>query len=79
MPLKAPYLRQYAGFERAGRRVIYVNAVADWDEAKWRTQVVDICDGGELAFGAVFDSTKRRFDWFQTNGPYNGKRLPPSR
>lgn len=76
MTSQAPYLRQYAGFERGGRKVIYVNATADAG-GSWRTDAVNICDGGAMTFGAVFDPLKHRFDWFQTNGPYNGKRLAP--
>jgi hypothetical protein len=78
MSSQGPYLRQYAGFERGGRKVVYVNAVADANDS-WRTKAVDICDGGAIAFGAVFDPMAHRFDWFQTNGPYDGKGLPASR
>jgi hypothetical protein len=78
MTPQSHYLRQYAGFERRGQRVIYVNAVADAKDT-WRKKILDICDGGAIAFGAVFDLSAHRFDWFQTNGPYDGRKLPPSR
>jgi hypothetical protein len=67
------YRRQYAGFERAGRRVIYVNAIADFSDS-WRSQAVTICDGTVMWFGAVYDPTEHRFDWFQFNGPFNGRK-----
>src|SRR4051812_35384884 len=35
------YRRQYAGFERAGKQVIYVNGHADWS-GSWRTKAVNI-------------------------------------
>ena len=65
------YRRQYVGFERAGRQVIYVNGHGDWSDS-WRTKAVNICDGGVIAFGAVYDLGVHRFDWFQFNGPFNG-------
>ena len=88
MTSQTPYFRQYAGFERGPRKVIYLNAIADSTanvltiddtRTQWRTEAVNICDGGAVTFGAVYDTATRRFDWFQTNGPYNGKILPASR
>jgi hypothetical protein len=78
MKPQGDYLRQYGGFERRGQRVIYVNAAANGTDT-WRSAAIDVCDGGAMSFGAVFDLTTHRFDWFQTNGPYNGRNLPPSR
>ena len=72
------YFRQYAGFERRGHRVIYLNAVAEGTDS-WHGKVIDVCDGGAVAFGAVFDLNTHRFDWFQTNGPYEGRQLRASR
>jgi hypothetical protein len=70
------YHRQYAGFLREGRRVIYVNAVGHeigeelsgslLGELDTRARV--ICDGGEITFGAVFDPQSGRFDSFAFNG-----------
>ena len=70
------YHRQYAGFLRAGRRVIYVNAVGHeigeefssfmLGDLDTRAQV--ICDGGEITFGAVFDPQRGGFDSFAFNG-----------
>jgi hypothetical protein len=77
MTRQPQYVRQYAGFERAGQRVIYVNAFAGLGPVA--QEALDICDGGAIAFGAVFDLAKHRYDWFQTNGPYNGKLLPAQR
>ena len=67
------YRRQYAGFERSGKRVIYINGHADWFDS-WRTTVVNICDGTVISFGAVYDPAEHRFDWFQFNGPFHGRK-----
>ena len=72
------YRRQYVGFERAGQRVIYVNAVAAGSHS-WRRHTVNICDGSVISFGAVYDPTRHRFDWFMFNGPYNGRKRPGPR
>lgn len=77
------YYRQYAGFLRDGRRVLYVNAVADAVERAagnstlpgWRETLVNICDGGSVTFGAVYDLEKDAIDSFFFNGSFAG-RLP---
>jgi hypothetical protein len=73
------YKRQYAGFERAGRGVIYVNAVSEDAISKearpsaWKETAVRICDGGIASFGAVFDPVAGQFDKFQFNAPFSKK------
>jgi hypothetical protein len=70
------YHRQYAGFLRAGRRVIYVNAVGHESGEEFPSFMPDeldtrahmICDGGEITFGAVFDPQRGGFDSFAFNG-----------
>ncbi|HEY0715070.1 MAG TPA: hypothetical protein VGF45_20480 [Polyangia bacterium] len=76
------YKRQYAGFERAGRGVIYVNAVSEAAIAKearpaaWKESAVRLCDGGIESFGAVYDPASGRFDKFQFNAPFSKKAAP---
>ena len=76
-PSPGGYYRQYAGFVIGGRRIIYVNGV---DESAiqrepnpahpfdWRTQAVQICDGGPITFGAEYDPATRQFSNFAFNG-----------
>lgn len=82
-PAPEAYHRQYVGFERGGRRVIYLNAVAkdrvsDEPLLPWSSRAVMMCDGGVSSFGAVYDPSSDRFDWFQFNGPLpRGQELGP--
>ena len=78
------YYRQYAGFLRDGKRVLYVNAVSIDDVERppgnsmsheWRQRIVNICDGGSVSFGAVYDLDKDAIDSFFFNGTVAG-RLP---
>ncbi|HEY0710412.1 MAG TPA: hypothetical protein VGG33_26640 [Polyangia bacterium] len=76
------YKRQYVGFERAGRGVIYVNAVSE-DALKkepqpeaWKNTAVRLCDGGIASFGAVFDPVSGKFDRFQFNAPVSKRSEP---
>ena len=62
------YRRQYSGFYRDGRQVLYVNAVIDRGPDDWRKHAAKMCDGGTMAFGAVFDLNRQRFDSFIFNG-----------
>jgi hypothetical protein len=74
------YHRQYSGFLRNGKRVLYVNAL--WDETpshdaalseRSRTKYGDMCDGGIYFFGAVYDLEKNTFDTFFFSGRYEGQ------
>jgi hypothetical protein len=75
-PSPGDYYRQYAGFVIGGRRVIYVNGVADSavrstnpnQPFDWRTQAVQICDGGTVTFGVEYDPQTRQFSNFAFNG-----------
>jgi hypothetical protein len=74
------YYRQYGGLEIAGRKVIYVNALANVADASqfpigsrmreredWRTGIQVVCDDG-VNFGAEYDPMTRRFDHFEFDG-----------
>lgn len=73
-PSPGGYHRQYAGFVIGGKRVFYVNGVEEQLTANgpfdWRTQPVQICDGGTLTFGVEYDPATRQFANFAFNGPY---------
>lgn len=76
------YVRQYVGFKRHGRKVLYVNGIG-WDVEKvsllqliqgetWRDKPMFMCDGGLLGFGAVFDLDVNHFDTFSFDGSFAG-------
>ncbi|HYD72593.1 MAG TPA: hypothetical protein VEF55_05610 [Candidatus Binatia bacterium] len=76
-PSPGGYYRQYAGFVIGGQRVIYVNGVDDTAIQRapnpnhpfdWRTQPVQICDGGTITFGAEYNPATHRFSNFAFNG-----------
>jgi hypothetical protein len=70
------YRRQYAGFWRRERRVLYVNGIASGlTDDRWRSRAASMCDGGTQSYGAVFDLDRRSFDSFYFNGAFSG-RLP---
>lgn len=74
-PSPGGYYRQYAGFVIGGKRVIYVNGVSeaaierDLGNATfdWRTQPVQICDGGSITFGAEYDPATHQISNFAFN------------
>jgi hypothetical protein len=45
-----------------------VNAVIDRGSDGWRKHAAKMCDGGTMAFGAVFDLNRQEFDSFTFNG-----------
>ncbi len=78
-----PFARQYIGFTRAGKRLVYLNVVVHhWqlDEHRWIEHVqrfVDrvlperpnmLCDGGVLAWGVVYDPATGLFEQLTFNG-----------
>lgn len=76
-PSPGDYYRQYAGFVIGGRRIIYVNGVdggvieGQRNAARpfdWRTQPIQICDGGSVTFGAEYDPATRELSNFAFNG-----------
>ena len=63
------YYRQYAGFTRKGRKMIYLNAFeASTADKKWKTRAVVVCDGGDLFFGVEYDVQSRTFHALSFNG-----------
>jgi hypothetical protein len=78
-PSPGGYYRQYAGFVIGRKRVIYVNGVDETAIQRapnpdhpfdWRTQAVQICDGGAITFGAEYDPATRQFANFAFNGGF---------
>jgi hypothetical protein len=65
------YRHQYAGFMRNGRRVLYLNAVVGGGHG-WRLKAKDVCDGGLIAFGTVFDLDRDAFETVVFNGALGG-------
>jgi hypothetical protein len=65
--------RQYVGIVRRGRHYIYgAFYPRSFDEGRpfpsnWRTEAVNICDGGPPVFGAEYDVQGRRFTHFAFN------------
>jgi hypothetical protein len=70
----AAYYRQYTGFMRNARKVLYVNGFDQkyGADTPWRSRTVSICDGGLANFGAVFDLSTEHYDSFAFSGTYAG-------
>ncbi len=65
------YARQYAGVVSGGRRLIYGSFVLfRYAGDDWRTNVVQLCDGGNAAFGVDFDVAAKTFGELRVNGAY---------
>lgn len=70
------YYRQYGGLIIGGRRVIYVNGFQRGlldnpnpaHPFDWRTQVMSVCDGGDIVFGVEYDPATHAFAHFAFNG-----------
>jgi hypothetical protein len=72
------YYRQYLGVVIDGRKLIYVNlfprSLVERRELggvlrdHWRTDFVDVCDGGDAFWGVLFDPAARRFFSPRFNG-----------
>lgn len=65
-------MRQYVGFMRDGRKVIYVNG---WPQqgpqsTRWLETVGGGCGGGALVFGVLYDPETRTFSDFAGNGDW---------
>lgn len=68
---RIPIIRQYMGFVRSGRRVIYVNGWPDTglpDTRRWTNAAGGGCGGGPLVFGVLYDPDTRTFSDFAGNG-----------
>ena len=83
------YYRQYIGINAGRKPVVYVNGfeelhlslvkqsrpeMADY----WKTQVVFVCDGGSLFFGAEYDVTTGRLGRIEFNSPMASARAGAS-
>jgi len=68
----AEYHRQYFGFASEGRRLLYLNAYYsnNVEGAKRRKDLVNICDGGDMAWGLVCDPSTRGISEFEKNGHF---------
>jgi hypothetical protein len=67
------YVAQAIGLQRANRRTIYVNGLRQPSQSTaeilaWRTNPIDVCDGGESYFGVEFDPATKTFSHFAFNG-----------
>ncbi|MDG2532912.1 hypothetical protein P6144_04585 [Sphingomonas sp. HITSZ_GF] len=64
------WLRQYVGIIRGGKRYIYGSYAPDTPghRSYWRTQPIDICDGGPTNFGAEYDVESDAIDHLAFNG-----------
>lgn len=80
-PAASDYYRQYGGFYRSGRRVVYVNGVhqrvvhevTGCAAACWTSEPLGLCDGGLMGFGAVYDVAADRLDGFEFDGRFSGR------
>lgn len=63
----ASYFRQYAGFTRGGKKMIYLNAFAQIG-GDWTQDSGDMCDGGKAFFGAVYDVERHAWGEMLFNG-----------
>lgn len=66
----AAYNRQYVGFERDGRRYVYINAwpLSAPSPADPSREAMRVCDGGAQFWGAVWDPGSGRFSDLAGNG-----------
>jgi hypothetical protein len=71
------YYRQYVAVVVGGHKLIYVNAFSSVKPPpSWRTQLVDICDGGSADWGVLYDPPTGHFSELRTNAVLP---LPPPR
>lgn len=64
--------RQYLGFERAGKRFLFINHVPEDNQIPRSVsvrRVRDVCDGGMYVWSVEFAVATATFDHFQTSGP----------
>jgi hypothetical protein len=72
------YYRQYLGVVIGDKRLIYVNVFPRWliereelsgiSPSNWRTAFINICDGGDGFWGALYDPKTLRFSSPRFNG-----------
>lgn len=62
------YLYQYIGVNIAGRKLVYINAFVLRDtKDRWKTEPVNVCDGGKGFWGALFDIESLEFSQLSFN------------
>ena len=61
--------RQYAGFERVGRKLIYVNGFPGplYEGDYWKREAEQVCAGGPAYYGLVYDPGSRTFGEMRFN------------
>lgn len=69
------YHRQYVGIVVGERKLIYLNAFCEKPEdvvvrqgGDWRQNPIDVCDGGDCFWSAVYDPNSGEFSDLQVNG-----------
>lgn len=84
-PATRDYYRQYIGLHAGRRRIVYVNGfhyqhlelsanARPKSASRWRTRLVNVCDGGSWYFGAEYDPATRQV----RNVHFNGNGMPAS-
>jgi hypothetical protein len=78
-PITQPqkYLRQYGGVLVNSRKLVYVNAFYlasefNPDKIHWRTKATIVCDGGNSAWGAMYDPSTKSFSELVVNSQLGG-------
>jgi hypothetical protein len=76
-PMATDYYRQYGGFYRAGRRVVYVNGlhqrvVPTRESPSWTEKPFGVCDGGLMGFAVVYDVDADNFEDVEFDGRVSG-------
>lgn len=64
--------RQHIGFEREGKRFLFISNVPEDDQIPrglFLTKIRDVCDGGRYVWSVEFSVTDSTFDHFRTSGP----------
>ena len=64
----ADYTRQYVGFERDDRQLLFVNAFCTTEYFDWKNQPVFVMDGGPCFFSVVFNPATLEFMELMING-----------
>ncbi|AVQ07428.1 TPA: hypothetical protein HH295_17270 [Xanthomonas vasicola pv. zeae] len=62
--------RQYVGVVIQGQRLIYINAfkLPNTPEVKPATEAIQVCDGGSMFWGALYDPQTGAFSQIAVNG-----------
>lgn len=65
------YVYQYVGIVHAGTNKVYVNAIMPPpDDIIWKKQALIMCDGGDRAFGALYNPATQTFSDLEINGSF---------